>query len=89
MITLGEAPGGAEFIASLAEAVKALSLLYAGSPDGTASASLDAYIKRIQAGIVEAVGATKAPILLNAFRAAVMGRKREIETGGPSRTTRM
>jgi hypothetical protein len=37
-----------------------------------------------QTTIVEAVGAGKAPIILNAFRGAVMGRKHEIEAGSGS-----
>jgi hypothetical protein len=83
-MTLKDAPGGAKLIESLTDAVKKLSLLYAGTPDDQARSSLEAYIGRIEAAIIEAVGARKAPTLLNAFRGAVMTRKQEIETGAPN-----
>ena len=37
-----------------------LSLVYAHTPDDQASLHLDAYLRSIEAGIVEAVGASKA-----------------------------
>jgi hypothetical protein len=82
---LGDAPGGAKFIECLIEAVKDLLLVFAGTTDERPRSSLDAYIAGIELGIVEAVGAGTAPILLNAFRRAAMGRKHEIEAGGASR----
>lgn len=80
-----DAPGEPKFVYSLIEAVKSLSLLYAGTPDDRARTSLEEFIGRIEPGIVEAVGATKAPILLDGLRRAVLGRKHEIEAGGASR----
>jgi hypothetical protein len=82
---LKDAPSGTKFIECLIEAVKTLSLAYAGTPDERARHHLESYIGSIESGIIEAVGAGKAPILLNAFRGAVMGRKHEIEAGGASR----
>lgn len=82
---LRDAPGGTKFIDSLIEAVKALSLLYAHTPDDRARPHLESYLRSIESSIVEAVGTSKAPILLNGFRRAVMARKGEIEAGGASR----
>ena len=78
---LKDAPGGTEFIERLIEATKVLSLAYAGTPDERARPHLEAYIRSIEASIIEAVGAGTAPVILNAFRGAVMGRKHEIEVG--------
>jgi len=85
MTTLGEAPGGAQFIESLTGVVKQLGLLYAHTPDERAQSSLDGYIERIGDAIVEAVGAKTAPKLLEALRCAVMSRKKEIENSPTSR----
>ncbi len=85
MTTPGEAPAVTEFIASLADAVKKLSLLYAGTPDDRARPHLEDYLSSIEHGIIEAVGAGKATLISNGFRGAVMGRKHEIEGGGVSR----
>jgi hypothetical protein len=82
---LGDVPGGPEFINSLIEAVKSFSLLYAHTPDARARPHLESYLSGIEPVIVDAVGAGNAPILLNAFRDAVMTRKREIEANGASR----
>jgi hypothetical protein len=78
---LQDAPGGAEFIECLTDAVQRLALLYANTPNDRAEVSLDSYIARIEPAISEAVGARKAPILLAAFRRAVITRKSEIEAG--------
>ncbi|MGX9431764.1 hypothetical protein [Bradyrhizobium sp. LeoA1S1] len=80
MTTLRDLPGGEIFIASLAEAAKRLSLLYAGTPDDRARASLDGYVAKITAEIVEAVGPEMAANILEAFAAAVMGEKHRIES---------
>lgn len=82
---LKDAPGEPKFVGSLIEAVKSLSLLYAGTPDDRARTSLEEYIGRIEPAIVGAVGAHKAPILLDGLRRAVMTRKHEIEAAGASR----
>jgi hypothetical protein len=84
-MTLGEAPGGAKFIASLIEAIKNFALLYAATDDERARLHLETYISAIEPGIVEAVGAAKAPIILDGVRRAVFTRKREIEAAGASR----
>ena len=81
---LKDAPGGTKFIECLADAVKTLSLAYAGTPDDRVRPHLERYIDSIESGIVEAVGAGQAPIWLNAFRRAVMDRKHKIETGSGS-----
>ena len=85
MTTLGDAPGGAQLIESLTDAVKTLSLAYAGTPDEEAKAHLQTYIDKIQPELMEAVGAGTAAKILEAFASAVMGRKHEIEAGGASR----
>jgi hypothetical protein len=85
MVALKDAPGGEKLIASLTEAIKDLSLLYAHSPDGRAIASLQAYVDIIRLQLSEAVGAGTAEKMLEVFRGAVMGRKHEIEAGGASR----
>jgi hypothetical protein len=85
MTTLGDAPGGADLIEAMLEAIRNLSLAYAGTPDARASASLKSYINRVRPTLTEAVGPCTAERLLDTFRAAVMGRKHEIEAGGASR----
>lgn len=81
-MTLGDAPGGTEFIARLADAVQTLALVYANTPDVAAGAHLEVYLKTIEPHIVGAVGVDPAVRILEAFRGAVMGRKHEIEGGG-------
>jgi hypothetical protein len=85
MNTLGDAPGGAQLIQSLTDAVKKLALLYAGTPDEKAKAHLQTYVDKIQSELTEAVGAGTAAKLLEGFASAVMGLKLEIEAGGASR----
>jgi hypothetical protein len=64
MTTFEDAPGGAQLIKSLTEAVKKLSLLYAYTPDEEAKAHLQTYIDKIQPELTEAVGAGTAAKLL-------------------------
>jgi hypothetical protein len=85
MIMLKDVPGGMLVAASLAQAVEALSFLYACSPDEKAQPHLEGFIGRIENGLVEAVGIDTAPILLDALRSAVMRRKHQIEAVGASR----
>jgi hypothetical protein len=85
MIMLKDVPGGMSVAESLAQAVEALSLLYACSPDDKAQSHLEGFIGRIENGLGEAVGPDTAPILLNALRSAVMTRKHQIEAVGASR----
>jgi hypothetical protein len=87
MTTLGEAPGGPQLIESLTNAIKDLSLLYAGTPDDRARPHLESYLNSIETGIVDAVGASKAPTILDGMRRAVMTRKWEIEAGSGSLST--
>ena len=82
---LKDAPGGPSLIAALTEAIKDLSLLHACTPDERARVHLETYVSAIEPGIIKAVGANNAPIILDALRGAVMGRKHEIEAGGVSR----
>ncbi|HLZ03428.1 MAG TPA: hypothetical protein VKR55_14915 [Bradyrhizobium sp.] len=85
MTTLGSAPGGAQFIDSLVEAIKTLALLYASTPDARALPHLEQYAAMIQPAVSEAIGAGSAARLLNAFRSAVMTEKHRIESSGASR----
>ena len=85
MTALGEAPGGAPLIKSLTEAIADLSLLYAGTDDNKAQASLKSYVDSIEPEHVAAVGALPARVILEAFASAVMGEKHKIEAGGASR----
>jgi hypothetical protein len=82
---LGKAPGGPQFIDSLIEAIKDFSLLYAGTPTDKARLHLETYISAIEPAVVDAVGASKAPIVLDGMRRGVMTRKSEIEASGASR----
>jgi hypothetical protein len=82
---LKDAPGGPQFVDSLIEAIKSFALLYAGTADEQARPHLESYLASIETGIVDAVGASNAPILLDGFRRAVFTRKREIEAAGASR----
>jgi hypothetical protein len=82
-MTLGEAPGGPVLINALLQAIKDFSLLYAGTPSDKARAHLETYIGAIEPAIIEAVGASKAPIILDGVRRAVMTRKHEIEAASP------
>jgi hypothetical protein len=81
-ITLGNAPGGAVLIEELTKAVADMGLVYAGTPDERAELSLQDFATRIESTLVDAVGATAATKILEAFCAAVRGRKREIESKG-------
>jgi hypothetical protein len=83
--SLGEVPGGAVLIAALLQAIKDFSLLYSGTPDDRAHPHLESYLSSIRPAIVDAVGATNAPIILDGMRRAVMTRKGELEAAGASR----
>jgi hypothetical protein len=85
MTLLKDAPGGAALIESLTEAIVDLSLLYAGTDDGKAQASLQAYIERIDSELVAGVGAGPAKVILEAFASAVMVEKHKIEARGMAR----
>ncbi len=85
MMLLKDAPGGPQFVDSLIEAIKDFALLYAGTPSDRAALHLETYISFIEPDIVGAVGATKAPIILDGMRRAVMTRNHAIEAGGASR----
>jgi hypothetical protein len=82
MTMLKDTPGGTAFAECLARAVDDLSLLYAGTPDDRARPHLESYLSSIEPALAEAVGTGKVPIWVNAFRGAVMTRKREIEGNG-------
>jgi hypothetical protein len=83
---LKDAPGSVRFfVESSAEVIKKLSLLYAGTPDAKARLHLETYIRAIESGVIENIGAGRAPIILNVLRRAVMTRKHKIEAGGASR----
>lgn len=84
-VMLKDAPGGAALIESLTEAIKDLSLLYAGTPDERAKASLKSYVAGIESELIAGVGAGPAKIMLEAFAAAVMGEKHRVESDGTSR----
>lgn len=83
--TLGEARGGPVLIEALLQSIRDFSLLYAGTPSDKARAHLETYIGAIEPAIVDAVGASNAPILLDGMRRAIMTRKGELEAGGASR----
>lgn len=84
-MTLGQLPAGADLIASLTQAARDLSLLYAGTPDDRAEASLQHYVAAIRPDLTEAVGASMASVILRAFSSAVMNQKRRLEAGSASR----
>jgi hypothetical protein len=84
-MTLGEAPGGAQMIESLLEAMKTLSLGYAGTPDEAAKVNLQTYIDNVRPTLAEALGADTAAKILEAFGEAVMSLKQQIEATGASR----
>jgi hypothetical protein len=85
MITLKDVPGGMAFAECLAKGVDDLSFAYSHTPDSQAVPHLEAFLRSIEPHMVGAVGANQAPIWLNAFRDAVIGRKHEIEAAGASR----
>jgi hypothetical protein len=85
MTTLGDAPGGAELIASLTEAIEQLALLFAFTPDDKAEAALMAYCDRLEPEFTEAVGAETAAKMLDVLASAVMTEKHAIERGIASR----
>ena len=72
-------------IESLIEAMKTLSLGYAGTPDEAAKVNLQTYIENVQPHLSGALGANAAAKLLEAFGEAVMGLKHQIEAVGASR----
>ena len=85
MTTLGDAPGGAQFIENLIGAIKTLALLYANTPDARALPHLQDYIASIEPTVAEAIGAGPTGKVMGAFRSAVMTEKRKIRSGGASR----
>ncbi len=85
MTVLADAPGGAAFIASIADAAKSLALVYAGTSDVPARAHLDGYLSIIEPTLTDAVGARSAAKIIDAMRAAVIGHKHELESRGSSR----
>lgn len=85
MTTLADLPAGADLIASLTQAVRDLSLAYAGTPDERAEASLQRYVAAIRPGIAEALGVSMAAVITGAFASAVMKEKRRLEAGPASR----
>jgi hypothetical protein len=84
MITLKDVPGGMAFAECLAAAVDDLSFAYAFTQDSQARPHLESFLRSIEPAMIDAVGASKAPAWLNAFRGAVMTRKRKIEVGSGS-----
>jgi hypothetical protein len=85
MTTLGDAPGGAQFIESLISAVRTFALLYANTPDARALPHLQDYVASIEPAVAEAIGAGQAAKVLEAFRGVVMTEKHKRESGGASR----
>jgi len=73
------------FVESLVEAIKNFALLYAHTPDDRALPHLEDYLRSIEPSVIEAVGADKATIIVDALHRAVMTRKHQIEAGGASR----
>jgi hypothetical protein len=84
-VMLKDAPGGAQLIDSLTEAIKTLSLLYAGTPDDKASEHLQSYLDRIEPGIIGTIGPVSTAKMLDIFRRTVLSEKRRLESGGASR----
>jgi hypothetical protein len=65
--------------------MKTLSLGYAATPDEAAKVNLQTFIDNVRPQLNEALGADTSAKILDAFAAAVMGLKREIEAQGASR----
>ena len=63
------------FLESSIDVIKTLSLLYAGTPDERAHPHLEGYLSRVEPGLIEAMGAGNASIMLDTLRGAIMGRK--------------
>lgn len=82
---LGELPAGVDLIASLTEAGRSLSLLYANTPDARAEASLHRYTATIRPDLAETVGERMANLMIDAFAKTVMAQKHRIERAGASR----
>lgn len=82
---LGDLPAGVDLIASLTEAARTLSLLYANTPDERAEASLHRYTATIRPDLNKAVGERMARQMIDAFTNTVMAQKHRIESAGASR----
>jgi len=85
MITLKYVSGGTKFAETLAAAVDDLSFAYSFTPDERAGPHLESFLQSIEPAMEEAVGASKAPIWLDAFRSQVLTRKWTIENSCVSR----
>jgi hypothetical protein len=85
MTTLGDATGGPQMIQSLIEAMKTLSLGYAGTPGDAAQINLQNYVDNVQPHLAESLGLGTATKIIAAFKEAVIGLKHEIEARGSSR----
>ena len=73
------------FVSSLTNAARDLSLLYVGTPDDRAREHLQGFLDRIEPRMAEEVGADLAKRIVEALRTAVLSRKSEIEKSGSSR----
>ncbi len=69
---------------AIANAMRMLALTYANTPNDKAIPHLEASLRRIEPGIVEAVGTDNALIFLEIFRRGVMGHKHDIEAAAAS-----
>jgi hypothetical protein len=80
-----DTPAGIKFAETLAAAVDDLSFSYAFTPDSAAGEHLESFLESIQTAMEEAVGASNAPMWLDAFRSKVLTRKWDIENSCVSR----
>jgi len=78
-IPLADAPGGPEFIDRCADAVRDLSLFFVGEPEEKMLAVLEQTRRNLETKIAPILGAEVAAQIAEAFIAAVVGRRREIE----------
>jgi hypothetical protein len=73
-----------EFIDRCVSAAADLALFYAGTPDEAMMVSLHQVRSNVEAGLAEPFGPDVAAQMAEAFVAAVIGRKREIDAAGGS-----
>jgi hypothetical protein len=80
-----DTPAGIKFAQTLAVAVDDLSFSYSFTPDSAAGEHLESFLQSIRPAMEEAVGASNAPMWLDAFRSKVLTRKWDLENSCVSR----
>ena len=84
MSLLKDAPGWPEFVDRITRSARMLALDFAGRPDEEVRPLLEAFLANIEAAMIDAIGAKRAPVTLNIFRRSIMAHKHQVEAAALS-----